>query len=173
MAARMASRKSLAAGIGRKAIVRSTMNPSSFSSIRSKRDARLSFVNGASNTVPLPTASRKPAHACSASPACLPNNGKARAPPMRSSGCTRSSSDGSRRRPCCLPPKPLQCCSGLCWPPARSTCAKSTAGKRSPQSPSLSQLTSPPDKLCSNSRSLRYANSHHIPDGTALCRFGD
>jgi len=28
-------------------------------------------------------------------------------------------------------------------------------------------LTSPPDKLCSNSRSLRYANSHHIPDGTA------
>jgi RNA polymerase sigma factor (sigma-70 family) len=27
-------------------------------------------------------------------------------------------------------------------------------------------LTSPPDKLCSNSRSLRYANSHHIPDGT-------
>ncbi|HWJ35918.1 MAG TPA: cytidine deaminase [Steroidobacteraceae bacterium] len=40
------------------------------------------------------------------------------------------------------------------------------AGKRSPLSPSLSQLTSPPDKLCSNSRSLRYANSHHIPDGT-------
>jgi len=40
------------------------------------------------------------------------------------------------------------------------------AGKRSPQRPSLSQLTSPPDKLCSNSRSLRYANSHHIPDGT-------
>jgi hypothetical protein len=64
--------------------------------------------------------------------------------------------------------KPLQCCSGLCLPPARSTCAKSTAGKRSPQSPSLSQLTSPPDKLCSNSRSLRYANSHHIPDGTEV-----
>jgi hypothetical protein len=40
------------------------------------------------------------------------------------------------------------------------------AGKRSPKNPSLSQLTSPPDKLCSNSRSLRYANSHHIPDGT-------
>src|SRR6266436_1292989 len=118
------------------------------------------------DTVPLPTASRKPAHACSASPACLPNNGKARAPPMRSSGCTRSSSDGSRRKPCCLPPKPLQCCSGPCLPPVRSTCAKSTAGKRSPQRPSLSQLTSPPDKLCSNSRSLRYANSHHIPDGT-------
>jgi hypothetical protein len=57
-------------------------------------DARLSFVNGASNTVPLPTASRKPAYACSPSPACLPNNGRARAPPTRSSGCTRSSSDG-------------------------------------------------------------------------------
>jgi ParB-like chromosome segregation protein Spo0J len=40
------------------------------------------------------------------------------------------------------------------------------AGKPLPQSPSLRQLTSPPDKLCSNSRSLRYANSHHIPDGT-------
>jgi hypothetical protein len=40
------------------------------------------------------------------------------------------------------------------------------AGKRSPKNPSLSQLTSPPDKLCSNSRSLRYDNSHHIPDGT-------
>lgn len=34
------------------------------------------------------------------------------------------------------------------------------------ENPSLSQLTSPPDKLCSNSRSLRYANSNHIPDGT-------
>src|SRR6266478_5945078 len=116
--------------------------------------------------VPWPTALRKRAHACSASPACLRNNGRARAPPTRLSGCTRSSSGGSRRRPCCLPPKPLQCCSGPCLPPARSTCAKSTAGKPSPQSPSLSQLTSPPDKLCSNSRSLRYANSHHIPDGT-------
>jgi Acetyl xylan esterase (AXE1) len=29
-------------------------------------------------------------------------------------------------------------------------------------------LTSPPDKLCSNSRSLRYANSNHIPDGTTF-----
>jgi hypothetical protein len=27
-------------------------------------------------------------------------------------------------------------------------------------------LTSPPDKLCSNSRSPRYDNSNHIPDGT-------
>ena len=60
----------------------------------------------------------------------------------------------------------VECCSGPCLPPARSTCAKSMAGKRSPKNPSLSQLTSPPDKLCSNSRSLRYANSHHIPDGT-------
>jgi predicted MFS family arabinose efflux permease len=46
------------------------------------------------------------------------------------------------------------------------------AGKRSPKNPSLSQLTSPPDKLCSNSRSLRYDNSHHIPDGTAGTAIG-
>jgi len=33
-------------------------------------------------------------------------------------------------------------------------------------------LTSPPEKLCSNSRSLRYANSNHIPDGTVDHPFG-
>ena len=64
-------------------------------------------------------------------------------------------------------PKPLQCWfAALLARRPRSTCAKSMAGKRSPQNQSLSQLTSPPDKLCSNSRSLRYANSNHIPDGT-------
>jgi hypothetical protein len=41
-----------------------------------------------------------------------------------------------------------------------------TAGKRSPKNPSLRQLTSPPETLSSNSRSLRYDNSNHIPDAT-------
>src|SRR6202140_911004 len=44
---------------------------------------------------------------------------------MRSSGCTRSSSEGSRLRPCCRPQTPLPCCSGRCLPPAKSTCARS------------------------------------------------
>src|SRR6201987_4342236 len=46
--------------------------------------------------------------------------------------------------------------------------AKLTAGKRSPKNPSLRQLTSPPETLSSNSRSLRYDNSNHIPDATQL-----
>jgi hypothetical protein len=77
-----------------------------------------------------------------------------------------SSSDGSRPRPSCLQQKLKRCCSEPCLLPARSACAKSTDGKRSTKSLSLSQLTSPPDKLCSNSRSLRHANSNHVPGGT-------
>ena len=42
---------------------------------------------------------------------------------------------------------PQPCCSGRCWPPVRSTCAKLTAGKRSPPSPSISRLTSPLDRV--------------------------
>jgi hypothetical protein len=93
--------------------------------------------------------------------------------PTRSSGCTRSSSDGSRRRPCCFPLTPQPCCSGHCSPPARSTCAKSTAGKPSQQSPSLSQLTSPLETISSCSRKLRHPNSNHFPDGTAAAGLGD
>ena len=76
-----------------------------------------------------------------------------------------SSSDGSRRRPFChrltLPP----CCSGRCSPPARSTCARSTAGKRSLPSPLINQLTSPLDQIASSYRRMRRANSNHMPGG--------
>ena len=50
-------------------------------------------------------------------------------PPTPSSGCTRSSDDASRPKPCCPRPRPRPCCSGRCWPPARSSCARSTAGR--------------------------------------------
>ena len=38
----------------------------------------------------------------------------------------RSSSAGSRLRPCCPAPKPPPCCSGRCSPQGRSPCARST-----------------------------------------------
>src|SRR5208282_3432384 len=76
--------------------------------------------------------------------------------PMQSSGCTRSSSKGSRRKPCCLPRTPRPCCSGRCLLPVRSTCAKSMVGRPSPQSPSISQLTSPPETIPSCYRRTRH-----------------
>jgi putative transposase len=54
-------------------------------------------------------------------------------PPMRSSGCTRSSNAVSRRRPCCPLRKPQRCCSGRCWRPAKSPCARSMGGGLSPK----------------------------------------
>jgi hypothetical protein len=53
-----------------------------------------------------------------------------------------------------------------CSPPARSTCARSTAGKRSLPSPLINQLTSPLDQIASSYRRLRRANSNHISGGT-------
>ena len=41
------------------------------------------------------------------------------------------------------------------------------AGRRSPPSRSISQLTSPLDQIASRARRSRRANSNHIPDGTA------
>jgi putative transposase len=95
-------------------------------------------ANGASSIAPSPTAWRKQANACSPSPGCRRGNGAACAPRMRSSGCTKSSSEGSRRRLSCRTRTPLPCCSGHCSPLARSTCAKSMVGKASPQNPSIS-----------------------------------
>ena len=69
-----------------------------------------------------------------------------------------------------LPPILPQCCSGRCLPQARSTCAKSMAGRRSPQSPSISQLTSQPETIPSCDRRSRRAKfqPHHCrhPDWT-------
>ena len=124
---------------------------------RSKPAARPSSASGGSSTAPSPTAWRKPATVCSPSPACRQASGAARGPRMRSSGCTRSSNEGSRRRPCCRLPILPPCCSGRCSPPARSTCARSMAGRRSPPSPSISQLTSQPETIPSCYRRSRRA----------------
>src|SRR4051794_28651398 len=85
------------------------------------------------------------ASASSPSPDCRSANGDRHERPTPSSACTRSSSAGSRRRPCCPRPRRRPCCSGRCWHPARSRCARSTAGRPWPSPPRRSRLTSPPD----------------------------
>src|SRR5262249_15057313 len=80
-------------------------------------------------------------------------------PPMRSSVCTKSSSDGSRRRRCCHQLRQPRCCFGRCSLPARSTCERLTVGGRLPKHPSVSQLTSQPDSVLSKCRRSR----HPIP----------
>src|SRR5450759_5551683 len=123
---------------------------------RSRRAAKPSSANGGSSTAPSPTAWRKPATGSSPSPVYRRASGVAPAPRMRSNDCTRSSSEGSRRRPYCRPRTPLPCCSGHCSPLARSTCARSMAGRRSPQSSSISQLTSQPETISSCYRRSRH-----------------
>src|SRR5262249_26873593 len=78
---------------------------------------------------------------------------------MRSSVCTKSSSDGSRRRRCCHQLRQPRCCFGRCSLPARSTCERLTVGERLPKHPSVSQLTSRPDSVLSKCRRSR----HPIP----------
>ena len=70
---------------------------------------------------------------------------------------------GTRRRPCCHRQIPPRCYSGRCLPPARSTCARSMAGRRSPQSPSINRLTSQPETIPSCYRRSRHAEfqPHH------------
>src|SRR6266702_1574313 len=120
-----------------------------------------------SSTAPSPTAWRKPVTGSSPSRVCRQVSGAACAPPMPLSDCTRSSSEGSRHRPCCHRPIPPPCCSGHCSLPDRSTCARSMAGKRSPPSQSISPLTSPHDQIPSSCWRSRRGNSNHNPDGTA------
>src|SRR4029434_3575434 len=90
---------------------------------------------------------------------CRRANGAAPGPPMRSSVCTKSSSDGSRRRRCCHHLRQPRCCFGRCSLPVRSACARLTVGGRLPKHPSVSQLTSRPDSLLSKCRNSR----HPIP----------
>src|SRR5713226_8711733 len=80
---------------------------------------------------------------------------------MRSNVCTRSSSDGSKHRPCCRRLTLRQCCSGHCSPLDRSTCGKLTVGRRLQQSPSISQLTSLPDQVLSKCRRSRHPKFQH------------
>src|SRR6516225_6679577 len=126
---------------------------------RSSNAARPSSASGGCAIALSPTASRKPATACSPSHGCRQVSGEAREQRTRSSVCTKSSSGGSRRRPCCRRQKQQRCCSGRCSPLVRSTCARLMVGRRSPQSPSISRLTSPPDRILSKCRRSR----HRIP----------
>ena len=87
--------------------------------------------------------------------ACPRRSGSRRGPRTPSSGSTRSSSAGSRRKPCCPRPRPPPCCSGRCSRraqrqtlrvSARSPCARSTDGRPWARSlPPPSPLTSPLD----------------------------
>jgi putative transposase len=85
-----------------------------------------------------------------------PSQWRRYAPRMRSRGCTRNSSGGSRRKPFCRRPIPLRCCSGRCSPQDRSTCARSMVGRPSPQSPSISRLTLQPETIPSCYRRARH-----------------
>jgi len=93
------------------------------------------------------TAWRKVVIGSSPSLGCLQASGRAHEQPTPSSGCTRSSSDESKRRPFCHQRTPPPCYSGPCSLPARSTCARSMAGKRSQHSLSISRLTSRPNPI--------------------------
>src|SRR6266481_2051361 len=126
---------------------------------RSSNAARPSSASGGCAIALSPTASRKPATACSPSHGCRQVSGEAREQRTRSSVCTKSSSGGSRRRLCCRRQKRQRCCSGRCSPLVRSTCARLMVGRRSPQSPSINRLTSPPDQILSKCRRSR----HQIP----------
>jgi hypothetical protein len=75
---------------------------------------------------------------------------------MRSSCCTRSSNEGSRRRLCYRRQIQPQCCSGRCSHQDRSTCARLMVGRRSPQSPSISRLTLQPETIPSCYRRSRH-----------------
>src|SRR5229473_6244825 len=123
---------------------------------RSLPAARPSSENGGSSTAPLPTAWRRQETACSPSRACRRANGAAYAPPTRSSVCTRNSNAGSRPKPFCRRPTPPRCCSGRCSHQDRSTCERWMAGRRSPQNPSISQLTLPPETIPSCYRTMRH-----------------
>src|SRR6266568_1838177 len=126
---------------------------------RSSNAARSSSASGGCAIALSPTASRKLATACSPSHGCRQVSGEAREQRTRSSVCTKSSSGGSRRRPCCHRLIRQRCCSGRCSPVVRSTCARLMVGRRLPPSPSISRLTSRPDRVLSKCRRSR----HPIP----------
>jgi len=114
-----------------------------------------SSASGSSSLAPSPTASKKQATGCSPSRGSRPTHGARSAPPSPSSGCTRSSSAGSRPRPRCQAQRPPRCCSGRCLPQGRSQCAKSMAGRPSPTSHPIKPLTSPYDRIASSKKRSR------------------
>jgi hypothetical protein len=97
-----------------------------------------------------PRGSRRPA--LHLYPPCRRANGAAHGRQTPSNGCTRSLSEGSRRKPCCRRQTPRRCCSGRYSLLDGSTCARSMDGKPSPPSSSISQLTSRLDQITPNCR---------------------
>ena len=77
------------------------------------------------------TASQKRATSSLPSRACPRANGNQPERPTPLSVSTRSSSAGSKHRPCCRVPKQCRCSSGRSSLPAKSRCAKSMDGKPS------------------------------------------
>src|SRR4051794_10130859 len=106
--------------------------------------ARRSSPSGGCAAGPWPRAWTRPGSACSPSCATRPSSGARCGRRTPSSACTRSSSGASRRSASCPAPRPPRCCSGHCSRPARSPCARSTAGRASPRP--RASLTSPPDR---------------------------
>ncbi len=118
--------------------------------------ARPSSASGGSSVERLPIASKKLATTSSLSRACRRASGEAQEQRTRSSVCTKSSSGGLRRRPCCRRPIRRQCCSGRCSPLVKSTCARLTVGRPSPpHNKAINRLTSPPDSVLSKCRRSR------------------
>ena len=140
---------------------------------RSRRAATLSSASGGCVIAPSRTAWRKLATASSLSLACHRPSGAAQGPRTRSSVCTRSSSDGSKPKPCYRRPILLRCCSGRCSPQGRSTCGKSTVGRRSPQTPSTNRLISLPDSVLSKCRRSCHAEFQHIERRHPRARLAD
>src|SRR3954454_14254796 len=122
---------------------------------------RRSCASGGSSAGPWPTAWRRPGTSCSLPPACRQANGNRPGPRMRSSACTRSSSGGSRPKPSCPRRKQPPCWSGRCSPRARSPCARSTAGRRSPRSRPIRRLTSRPEPISSPRWRTRHNQFQH------------
>ena len=114
-----------------------------------------------------PRAWRRPATACSPSCACPRANGNRRGPPTPSSGCTRSSSAGSRPRPCC---PSAETAAMLFWALLASgqiTMRKVDGWQTLAQPPPPSRLTSPPEAAHPQpARRSPIWNLHHIRDTT-------
>src|SRR5271168_4065519 len=128
---------------------------------KSKPAARPSSASGGYATAPSPTLWRKLAIASLPSRACRRANGEAREQQTRSNVCTKSSSGGSKRKPCCHRQIRRRCCSGRYSPPVRSTCARSMAGRRLQQNLPIRQLTSLPDRVLSKCWRSRHTEFQH------------
>ena len=121
---------------------------------RSRRGARRSSTNGASNTAPSPTAWRKLATRCSHSRGSRRANGSRSEPRTRSSDCTTQTVlPCADRRPTVLGAARLR----------TDQCARSTDGRPSRRNQTIRPLTSPHDRIAS----CRPKTPHPIPTQVA------